>query len=45
LVQGNLASQFKSVILQIISCGAKLRERSIDTLTTPWPPSGPISRR
>ena len=35
----------KNVILQIISCGAKLRERSIDTLITPWPPSGPRSRR
>jgi hypothetical protein len=33
------------VILQIISCGAKLRERPINTLITPWPPSGPRSRR
>ena len=35
----------KNVILQIISSGAKLRERSLDTLITPWPPSGPRSRR
>ena len=35
----------KNVILQIISCGAKLRERPINTLITPWPPSGPRSRR
>jgi hypothetical protein len=26
------------VILLIISCGAKLRERSINSLITPWPP-------
>jgi hypothetical protein len=38
LVQGNLASQF-------ISCGAKLRERSINTFITPWPPTSPRSRR
>ncbi len=35
----------KIVILQIILCGAKLRERSINTLKTPWPPSGSRSRR
>jgi hypothetical protein len=35
----------KIVILQIISCGAKLRERSVNTLITSWPPSGPRSWR
>ncbi len=35
----------KNVILQIISCGAKLRERSINTFIAPWPPTGPRSGR
>ncbi len=33
------------VILLILLCGANLRERSIKSLITPWPPSGPRSWR
>ncbi len=34
----------KIVILLIISCGAKLRERSINSLIAPWTPSEPRSQ-
>ncbi len=35
----------KIVILRIISCGAKLRERAINSLITSWPPLGQRSQR
>jgi hypothetical protein len=35
----------KVVILKIISCRAKLRKRSINSLIAPWPPSEPRSQR
>jgi hypothetical protein len=45
LVPGNLATQLMIGILRIISCGAKLRERSVNSLITTWLPLGPRSER